>query len=39
MINIGNKVEVTQPNQTYGSYRKWLDKNVKNEKLKGVRIR
>ena len=34
MINIGNKVEVIHPNQTYGSYRKWLDKNVKEKELK-----
>lgn len=34
MINIGNKVEVIHPNQTYGSYRGWLDKNVKEKELK-----
>lgn len=35
MINIGDKVEVIEMGKTYGSYRKWLDKYVKNEKLKG----
>lgn len=34
MINIGNKVEVIHPHQTYGSYRGWLDKNVKEKELK-----
>lgn len=34
MINIGNKVEVIHPNQTYSVYRRWLDKNVKEKKLK-----
>ena len=34
MINIGDKVEVIHPKQTYGSYRYWLDKNVKEKELK-----
>lgn len=35
MIYTGDKVEVIEVGKTYGSYRKWLDKYVKNEKLKG----
>ena len=34
MINIGDKVTVIQPNQTYPSYRRWLDKYVKDKELK-----
>lgn len=34
MINIGDKVEVIHPKQTYCFYRDWLDKNVKEKKLK-----
>jgi len=34
MIYTGDKVEVIEMGKTYGSYRKWLDKYVKNEKLK-----
>lgn len=34
MINIGNKVEVINPSQTYSSYRDWLNKNVKEKELK-----
>lgn len=35
MIYTGDKVEVIEMGKTYCSYRKWLDKYVKNEKLKG----
>lgn len=34
MISTGDKVEVIENGKTYSSYRRWLDKYVKNKKIK-----